>query len=130
MGRMKGSHKTGGRQAGTPNRVTGELRSFVSNLIDDNREQIVKDLKSLRPKERLAVIEKLMQFVLPRQQAVRADIIPNRMPSEVSISLIGDPNDTFEFPSREEDVDLERLPPDYEWPKPTVIGTKTVKVGY
>ena len=119
-----------GRQAGTPNKITSELRDFLSNLIDDNRDQIVKDVRSLRPKERLAVLERLMQFVLPRQQAVRADIFPNRLPSEVSIDFIGDPNNTFECVSREEDVDLERLPLDYKWPKPTVTGTKTFKVGY
>ena len=40
MSRTKGTPKTGGRKAGTPNRVTGTLKEFVSNLIDQNMEQI------------------------------------------------------------------------------------------
>lgn len=74
MGRIKGSPKTGGRQAGTPNRVTVELRDFVSNLIDDNRGQILDDLKKLKPTERLSFLERLMQYVIPKQQTVKANV--------------------------------------------------------
>ena len=66
MSRKKGQPKTGGRQAGTPNKITGTLKDFVANLVDDNREQITKDLKVLRPKERLLVLERMMQYVLPK----------------------------------------------------------------
>lgn len=74
MGRKKGTPKTGGRQAGTPNRITGDLRGFVANLIDDNREQIKEDIKVLRPAERLSFLERMMQYVLPKQQALKASV--------------------------------------------------------
>ena len=36
-GRKKGSQKTGGRQKGTPNKVTREARDIANGLIDDPR---------------------------------------------------------------------------------------------
>ncbi len=74
MSRQKGTPKTGGRAKGTPNKITGTLKEFVSALIDDNREQMQKDLKALSPKDRLLVLEKLMQYTLPKQQAITADV--------------------------------------------------------
>ena len=53
MSRVKGTPKTGGRKAGTPNKITGTLKEFLSDLIDDNREQIKQDLESLSAKDRL-----------------------------------------------------------------------------
>lgn len=70
MKNMQKREKTGGRKAGTPNKTTSQLKSWISNLIDDNRDQVVKDLKKLDPKERLAILEKLMQYVVPRQQSI------------------------------------------------------------
>ena len=35
---------------------------------------MLKDLKDLEPKDRLQILEKLMQYVIPKQQAVSADI--------------------------------------------------------
>lgn len=67
MARIKGMPKTGGRCAGTPNKVTGTLKEFVVNLIDQNREQIENDLKQLEPKDRLTIIERLMGYVIPKQ---------------------------------------------------------------
>ena len=42
--------------------------------IDKNRKQMEKDLKMLDPKDRLQMLEKMMQYVIPKQQAVSADI--------------------------------------------------------
>lgn len=107
MSRKKGSPKTGGREAGTPNKITGPLKDFVANLLDDNRQQIIDDLKSLRPKERLAVLERMMQYVLPKQQSVSADVDLNGLSKEIVIRYVGKPEDVI-FPSSEDEVDLER----------------------
>lgn len=108
MSRKKGSPKTGGREAGTPNKVTGTLKDFVANLLDDNREQIVEDLKRLKPKERVAVYERMMQYVLPKQQSVSADVDSNSLSKEIVIRYVGKPEDAI-FPSSEDQVDLERV---------------------
>ena len=107
MSRKKGTPKTGGREAGTPNKITGTLKDFVVNLLDDNREQIVEDLKRLKPKERVAVYERMMQYVLPKQQSVSADVDLNGLSKEIVIRYVGKPEDVI-FPSSEDEVDLER----------------------
>lgn len=89
MSRIKGTPKTGGRAKGTPNKVTATVKDWISQLIDDNRNQIEKDIKKLSPKDRLQVFEKLMQYVIPKQQSVRADIDLSEL-SETQLDLIVD----------------------------------------
>ena len=74
MAQPKG--KTGnpnGRPKGSPNKVTQELREWLAKLIDDNREQMQKDIEALEPKERLQVLEKFMQYTLPKPIAADMD---------------------------------------------------------
>jgi len=67
-----------GRPKGTPNKITQDMRQWLSTVIDKNRRQIERDLKPLEPKERLQMLEKLMQYVIPKQQAVSADVNDGR----------------------------------------------------
>lgn len=69
-----GRGRLGGRQKGTPNKVTANAKEWLSKLIDKNRRQMERDLKALEPKERLQILERLMQYVVPKQQAVSAKI--------------------------------------------------------
>jgi hypothetical protein len=66
--------KTGGRQRGTPNKTTSDLRSWVNQLLNDNRATIEKDLKQLEPHQRLLILEKLLSYCLPKQQSVEGKI--------------------------------------------------------
>lgn len=70
MARPKGTEKTGGRKAGTPNKVTTELKTWIQELIDGNRSKFEKDLKELEPKDRLTIMERLLQYIVPKQQAI------------------------------------------------------------
>lgn len=72
--RNDGRGRLGGRAKGTPNKVTTSVKEWLSELVNANREQVEADLKKLKPRERLAVLEKFMQYVVPRQQAVSAKI--------------------------------------------------------
>ena len=69
MARQKndGRGRLGGREKGTPNKVTGTLKNWITDLINSNRLQMEKDLKKLAPKDRLIFFEKLMQYVIPKQ---------------------------------------------------------------
>ena len=71
-GRKKddGRGRLGGRTAGTPNKVTGTVKEWIASLIEKNREQMELDLAQLEPKDRLLIFERLMQYVVPKQQAV------------------------------------------------------------
>ena len=71
-----------GRPKGTPNKITADMRDWLSAVIDKNRKQMEKDLKRLEPKDRLQILEKLMQYVIPKQQAVSAEIDFNRLSDE------------------------------------------------
>ena len=68
-----------GRPKGKPNKVTGDVRRWLAELIDGNRSQIKKDLKALSPKDRLLVLEKLMQYVVPKQQATTLEVDYSKM---------------------------------------------------
>ena len=72
MGRKKddGRGRLGGRAKGTPNKINASLKEFIKNLIDDNRNQIIADMKELEPYQRLLFIERLICYVLPKQAAV------------------------------------------------------------
>ena len=62
--------KFGGRQKGTPNALTRELRSVLKNIIYNELDSISEVLDQLEPKERIDVLIKLMPFVFPKMNAV------------------------------------------------------------
>lgn len=70
MGRKKGTEKTGGRKAGTPNKVTGTVKEWIASIIDGNRQQFEDDLGELEPGERVRVISNLLQYVTPKMQSM------------------------------------------------------------
>jgi len=70
MGLTKGmTNNPNGRPIGSTNKATADLRRWVSEFVEDQREQIVKDWKALEPKDRIVMFEKLLRFVLPTLQA-------------------------------------------------------------
>lgn len=70
MGRKKGTEKTGGRQAGTPNKVTSSVRDWLQQIIDGNRKKFEADLETLEPVDRVKVISNLLQYIVPKVQSV------------------------------------------------------------
>lgn len=59
-----------GRPKGKPNKVTSELKGWIQEVIDGNRSKFEKDLKELEPKDRLTIMERLLQYIVPKQQAI------------------------------------------------------------
>ncbi|MBV8038874.1 hypothetical protein HF895_05080 [Bacteroides sp. AN502] len=88
MSRPKGTPKTGGRVKGTPNKVTYSLKEWITSLIDKQRTQIEQDLQRLEPKDRLQVIEKLMQYVIPKQAAQQVKLDFDSMTDEQLQQLV------------------------------------------
>lgn len=69
VGRRKGTEKTGGRKAGTPNKVSGTVKEWIASIIDGNRKQFEDDLEQLEPGERVRIISNLLQYVTPKMQS-------------------------------------------------------------
>ena len=69
MGKKKGTAKTGGRKAGTPNKITGTVKEWIQKVIDGNRQQFEQDLSELDAGERVRVISNLLQYVTPKMQS-------------------------------------------------------------
>jgi len=63
-----------GRPLGAKNRVNAELREWVLQTVNDNREQFLKDLSEVEAEKRLMIIEKLISFVLPKPQSIELDL--------------------------------------------------------
>ena len=62
---MKGM-KTGGRQKGSLNKSTSEIREKLFTIISNQFETFEKDLEKLTPKEKCDIIIKLMPYAIPR----------------------------------------------------------------
>jgi hypothetical protein len=73
MAHVKGTPKTGGRKKGTPNKTTTDLKTWINELLNNNRKQVETDLKTLEPKDRLIFLEKFMQYAVPKQQSVSVE---------------------------------------------------------
>lgn len=69
-GRKKGTKKTGGRSAGTPNRTTKEARDLLEQILFGQIDNIKESLEKLRGKDDFRYIEscsKLFTYVLPKK---------------------------------------------------------------
>jgi hypothetical protein len=76
--------KFGGREAGTPNRLTSELRVRISDFLTDNFDQVQTDFKTLDPEKRIMIYEKLLSFVLPKMQSIQ---IPELQPERPIVGI-------------------------------------------
>lgn len=83
MGQKKGhSGNLKGRPRGTANKITIELKSWVTNLINQNRQTLELDLSLMEPRERWQIIERLMQFVIPKMASVEAKLELDKLSDE------------------------------------------------
>jgi hypothetical protein len=65
MGLHKGQT---GNPNGSPNKVTADLRKWITLLLEYNREQFTSDLQAVSPKQRLSIYVKLVSYAVPRME--------------------------------------------------------------
>jgi len=70
--------KYGGRVKGTPNKVTRITRQLINDMAEEIRPQIMKDIASLEPAERVKVFIKLCEFIISKPQSVSLDVMAQR----------------------------------------------------
>ena len=80
----------GGRPKGTPNRITAELRDWISYFINDNKEKIQEDFDSLNPRDRVVLFEKLLKYALPVLQTTTLQTDFERMTDAELDKVIGE----------------------------------------
>lgn len=73
---MAQGRKTGGRVAGTPNKISGTVRGAIAKMLDEyfNSDIFVKDIAELEPKDRVAAMEKFTAYVAPKLQTTTLDV--------------------------------------------------------
>lgn len=59
-----------GRRKGAPNKMTAELRERIKDFLERQWDKIERDFDSLEPEKRVALFEKLLQYVLPRMASM------------------------------------------------------------
>ena len=70
---MKGI-KTGGRQKGTKNVLTMEMRDILKSVIQSELESLPETFKNLVPEKKIEILIKLLPYVLPKCEAEKFDI--------------------------------------------------------
>lgn len=71
MSRPRGLPKTGGRQKGTPNKVTRNLRQALNDFLENNIHELQNCFDQLDdPKDKLTLLIKLAEFAIPKMRAV------------------------------------------------------------
>lgn len=73
---MAHGRKTGGRNKGTPNKVTQETRERIQELICDEMENISSALESVResnPSMYLNIVVKLLNYIVPKKKDFTTD---------------------------------------------------------
>ena len=63
-------NKYGGRQKGTPNRMTKKLRVLLKDIIYQELEEVQERFSLLEPKQRIELIIKLMPYILPKVNSI------------------------------------------------------------
>ncbi|MDB4240442.1 hypothetical protein N9826_06090 [Flavobacteriaceae bacterium] len=62
--------KYGGRQKGTSNRMTKELRVLLKDIIYQELEEVQERFSLLEPRQRIELIIKLMPYILPKVNSI------------------------------------------------------------
>lgn len=71
-----------GRPKGSKNKAGGELRELISNFLQERFADVVQDFEQLEPKDRIKVYTDLLQYGLPKLQAVSNSIEFDKMTDE------------------------------------------------
>jgi hypothetical protein len=58
--------KTGGRQSGTPNKVTKELKEILKDIVSEELEHLREQMKNLSPYKRFELLIKILPYVVPK----------------------------------------------------------------
>ena len=71
-----------GRPKGAGNKTGTQLRETITGFLENNFERVVSDFEELTPKDRVKFYCDLLQYGLPRLQAVQLETDFERLPDD------------------------------------------------
>lgn len=71
---MTRRQKTGGRQQGTPNKISTEIKEKFDILLNKNLENLQADIDKLTPYRRVELLLSMAKFIIPTLRAQEVDI--------------------------------------------------------
>ena len=71
-----------GRTAGTPNKITAEVRGKLENLIDSLVDSI--EIQDLNTSQRIKMLQIALQYTLPRLQAM---VVKEQQPEDLPLFM-------------------------------------------
>lgn len=77
-----------GRPKGSPNKVTAVIRKSLTELIEYNLSKVQEDIDQLKPRERVRVIVDLLQYAVPKYQAVQFTTDVDRLTDEQAEAIL------------------------------------------
>jgi len=71
---MAKGFKTGGREQGTPNKITGELREVLTTALEGELNKVKNYFNSIEePEKKLELLSKFLPYVLPKLNAIEME---------------------------------------------------------
>ena len=103
---MKG-YKTGGRQKGTPNKITSEIRDRISVLVSGTMDDI--DISKFTNSEKIKLLQVLCQYIIPKLQSSDFNIGSDEGQSAVTIKFVDSSGRDISHQKQEEIKNLQEL---------------------
>lgn len=81
--------KTGGRAKGTPNKATVLNKKAIENLLAqyNSSGKFSKDFLNLKPKDRIMIAERLIQYTTPKMQSTSVDLSMENTECTIDVML-------------------------------------------
>ena len=113
-----------GRPKGKPNKSTTEMRNLFNELLSSNLDNIQADLDKLEPKDRITVLLKLSEFVLPKLQSTQMAV------TDTNTKIIKIGYGSLDVLSNDELRSLEAMQKKVGYKPPTVIrwGDQSIEI--
>lgn len=73
MAFQKGKKKEGGRQKGTPNKTTAQIKEMITQLVGNQMEKwpgVIEKMMKDDPAEAMKITGRLIDYVLPKQTKI------------------------------------------------------------
>lgn len=96
MARTRGAPKTGGRQKGTPNKITSNIKEWLQSLLEEKQGRFARSLNNVSDSEFVKVYSGLLNYVIPKQHPISAEELVKAEYEEISKLIDNAPEEFVE----------------------------------